>query len=81
MMTLGVTKFFAESFTEHQRNELAALFAFGWIIAIIGFVMDKRRSRQEKAMDHFQTYLIKKKWIIAESIRHETHNVWLKKFN
>jgi hypothetical protein len=59
-MSLGVSRFFSDSLSERQRTGFAWLFIAGWVIAVIGFVLDWRRSRRAEVMQHLQTHLIMK---------------------
>src|SRR2546425_11929183 len=54
-MSLGVSRFFSDSLSERHRDWLVWSFVAGWILAIIGFVLDRRRNKRAKMMQHLQT--------------------------
>src|SRR5260370_42151578 len=59
-ISLGVTRFFSDSLSERHRDWLVWSFLAGWIVAIIGFILDRRRAKRAGMIQNLQRHLITK---------------------
>src|SRR5664280_2207979 len=57
-MSLGASKLFAHSLSPQQRDWFVYLFFAGWAVAIVGFILNRRRAKRAGMMQHLQTHLI-----------------------
>jgi hypothetical protein len=60
-MSMGTSRCFSESLSDHHNNWFIWLFVMGWVIAVAGFILDSRRAKRADIMKSFQTHLIEKK--------------------